>query len=102
MFITTNNTALIYAFAAVLQDPTHLPNEQPRFGVRITDQNGLNLNCGFYEYISGQGIPFQQQGQVRYRNWSTFAIDLTPYIGQTSRIFYWRLFTRWSLRLCLF
>ncbi|NBV13212.1 MAG: hypothetical protein EBS07_03985, partial [Sphingobacteriia bacterium] len=105
MTVGPNNSALIYSFAAVLQDPGHPVQEQPRFQVNIRDGQGNALSCGSYTYISGQNIPFQTYtnnnnnnnnnyyyyyygSSVLYRDWSTFAIDLTAYIGQTITIEY--------------
>jgi hypothetical protein len=100
MTVGSNNSALIYSFAAVLEDPGHPVQDQPRFQVSIRDGQGNALSCGSYTYISGQNIPFQTYtnnnnnyyhyygGGVLYRDWSTFAIDLTAYIGQTITIEY--------------
>ena len=87
MFVTANNSSIIYAFAAILNEPANAPhaaNESSRFSINISDVNGNSLPCGSYTYIIGQQIPFQRlSSSVVYRNWSTFAVDLTPYIGQT-------------------
>ena len=90
MFVTANNSSIIYAFAAILNEPANAPhaaNESSRFSINISDVNGNSLPCGSYTYIIGQQIPFQRlSSSVVYRNWSTFAVDLTPYIGQTINV----------------
>lgn len=82
--VTADNTLFQYRFAVVLQNPTHQPYQQPGFSVRITNQAGTTLACSDYDVFAASTITgFKAQGDIRYRNWTTGAIDLRAYIGQT-------------------
>lgn len=86
MTIDSCNTGLLYSYAVVLEDPGHEPNEQPRFDVTVTDSAGhiLGGTCGFYSVYAGSDSSFQQGlGLALYKCWTTVAIDLSAYIGQT-------------------
>ncbi|NBC05717.1 MAG: T9SS type B sorting domain-containing protein [Bacteroidetes bacterium] len=85
--VTEDNTLFSYQFAVVLEDPGHPPEEQPKFEVVAEDANGNRLPCGYYRVVSAPTIDgFENQGNLRYRDWSTVGIDLTPYVGQTVTI----------------
>ena len=85
--VTEDNTLFSYQFAVVLEDPGHPPEEQPKFEVVAEDANGNRLPCGYYKVVSAPTIDgFENQGNLRYRDWSTVGIDLTPYVGQTVTI----------------
>ncbi|MBK9637130.1 MAG: hypothetical protein IPO63_04690 [Bacteroidetes bacterium] len=47
----------IYRYAVVLEDPSHTVAEQPRFEIRVYDQNGLAVGCGSYNVVASAGIP---------------------------------------------
>ncbi|MEZ0541770.1 gliding motility-associated C-terminal domain-containing protein [Fibrella arboris] len=82
--VTTDNTLFQYRFAVVLQNPTHQPYQQPGFSIRITNQAGALLACSEYDVTAAANITgFKAQGDIRYRNWTTGAIDLRTYLGQT-------------------
>src|SRR5207237_100873 len=94
--VTTTNSFFTYKYAAFLQDPGNLPEEQPRFEVRITRPdasdslilNGYlkvvagssNLNCtGTFNFHQGAGL-------WKYSDWTTVSNDLTAYFGQNIAI----------------
>jgi len=82
--VTPQTSALLFAFAVILEDPGHSQNSQPRFELNITQPNGQPLPCGNYLYIAGNNLPgFQTQGGTRYRNWQQQSLNLIPFIGQT-------------------
>ncbi|MCC7302906.1 MAG: gliding motility-associated C-terminal domain-containing protein [Bacteroidia bacterium] len=84
------NAGFTYSYAVVLQDPSHTPQEQPRFDIKVTDINGNILGgpCGTYSVYAGSDPNFQTFGGVKYLCWVTVGIDLLPYIGTTVRIEY--------------
>lgn len=90
--VDSGNALFIYRYAVVLEDPNHGAQEQPRFEIRVYDVNGNSVGCGTYNVYASAGIPgfvtlVNQYGStVRYKNWTTVGIDLTPYIGQTVTI----------------
>ncbi len=87
MLITPDNTLLQYKFAVILQNPNHEPYQQPGFSLRITDKSGSTIACSFYNVTASGSIDgFRNQGDLRYRNWTTGAVDLRDFIGQTITI----------------
>jgi gliding motility-associated-like protein len=83
-----DNNLFQYKFAVVLQDDIgrHASYEKPGFNVRIIDSNGNNITCSYYDVqlIAGSSVDgFKVQGDIAYRNWTTVAIDLRNYVGQT-------------------
>lgn len=86
MTIDSCNTGLLYSYAVVLEDPGHEPNQQPRFDVTVTDtlNHILGGTCGYYSVYAGSDSSFQPGlGLAQYKCWTTVAIDLTAYVGQT-------------------
>lgn len=92
--VTPTSPLFIYKYAVVLQDPGHSQEEQPRFQVRVLDENGTLIDpaCGEYTVVAGAGLDgFEtcntfQNGPVRYRDWTTVGLNLSDYIGQTLTI----------------
>ncbi|MBK6930143.1 MAG: SprB repeat-containing protein [Saprospirales bacterium] len=81
--VDAGNTLFQYQFAVIFEDPDHLPVEQPKFELVVTDQTGNILPCGFYQVTAAAGIDgFKSQGNIRYRNWTTAGVDLRDYVGQ--------------------
>ncbi len=82
--VTNDNTLFQYRFAVILQLPNHQPYQQPGFSVRITNQAGTTLACNEYDVAASATVSgFKAQGDILYRNWTTGAIDLKAYLGQT-------------------
>jgi gliding motility-associated-like protein len=86
--VDANNSLFIYKFAVVLEDPSHSEPEQPRFQIRVKDQNDQIIDeCTEYTVVAAASIPnFQSVGEIRWRDWTTVGLDLSPYIGQTVTI----------------
>lgn len=85
--VDSNNSLFIYRYAVVLQDPGHAPSDQPRFSIRVFDQNNNPVNCGTYNVVSGANIPgFINNGGYRIKPWASVGIDLSSYTGQTVTI----------------
>ena len=83
-FLVTPDQALfIYRYAVILEDPGHTPNQQPRFSIRVFDQNNAPVNCGSYDVVASGSIPgFVSIGDKRIKPWTTVGIELSAYVGQ--------------------
>ena len=86
-FIVQPNTAnFTYRYAVVVQDATHLSNEQPFFKVEMYDSNNQLITCGQYLVVGGPNIPgffpAACSFQTYYRPWTTVNVDLSPFVGQ--------------------
>ena len=90
---TTEADLLVLKYAAVLQDPEHHPNLQPRFRLAILNEQGALVDqCGMADFIAnpalvGTGGAHQQwnvaPGEVLWKDWTTVGLDITAYHGQT-------------------
>ncbi len=85
LIVDASNSLFIYKYAVVLEDPGHDPSEQPRFQIRVLDALGNLIDpiCGFYSVVASGSIPgFQTcNGDIRYKDWTTVGLDLSPYIN---------------------
>jgi len=85
---TVSNFSMLFYYAVVLQDPGHVPANQPRFMARIVDvATGLPLACVDFDFIASSSLPGFQQSpvnpQVVYKDWTPISINLNAYIGST-------------------
>ncbi|KWW31612.1 MAG: hypothetical protein AUK63_306 [bacterium P3] len=82
---TAVSDLLILKYAAVLEDPNHSPNEQPRFTFRITDEQGDELNAACYsaDFIANSSLGWNSYSSVLWKDWTTVGVALTPFHGQT-------------------
>ena len=75
---------IIVQYAVVLEDPGHGVAAQPRFEAQLYDAAGNPLPCTFYQVAAANGVPgFQNCGSYRWKDWTTFGVDVTAYMGQT-------------------
>ena len=61
MTVDLNNSLFIYRYAVILQDPGHIPEQQPRFELKALDSQGqlVDPNCGYntYEFVWDNETP---------------------------------------------
>jgi gliding motility-associated-like protein len=82
--VTPTSNLIIVQYAVVLQDAGHTVMSQPRFEIQLFDQLGNPIPCTFYQEAAAQGIPgWGSCGQIAYKNWTTFGVEVTNYVGQT-------------------
>jgi len=85
--VSSASTAFSYSYAAVMEDPGHVPSNQPFFKALIYDQNNNPITCSQYQAYAGDGQNgWVNMGAYLYKNWTTTFIDLTPYVGQNVTI----------------
>lgn len=85
--ITPDNTLFQYKFAVVLEDNNHESFQKPAFILNIRNSAGQTIACSYYHVTAASTIDgFGNQGVIRYRNWTTGAVDLRNYVGQTITI----------------
>lgn len=83
--VTPTNYIFTYQFACVMEDPQHLPNEQPYFMVNMYDSSMAIIASGTDTFYSAQpNVPFitSPSGMIKYRRWTNISVDLTAYVGQ--------------------
>jgi gliding motility-associated-like protein len=87
--VDKNNAGVTYMYAAFVQEAKtlHPTNQAPRFEVRITDNSGALIPCGYYQVIAGATNGFKDGlkddgGQWKYTDWTKVGLDLSGYIGK--------------------
>lgn len=91
-----NTYSLIYHYAVVFQDPNHLPFQQPRLVMEVTDvtSNELITCSSFTFFPNGSALPgfFPSPNgdtiAVWCKNWSAVTINLNGKAGKTIRLFF--------------
>ena len=82
--VTPQSNLITVQYAVVLEDFGHSPSQQPRFELQLFNQAGVPIPCTFYQEAAAPGIPgWESCGNIRYKNWTTFAVDVSAYAGQT-------------------
>ena len=85
---------LLLRYAAVLQDPLHASDDQPRFTLEVLDASGSPLaGCAMADFRADHtaGWHVVDSSQVLWKDWTTVGVDLSPFDGQLVRV---RLTTR--------
>ena len=88
---TVSTFSMIFNYAVVFNDPSHLAFEQPRFRARITDlSTNLPIPCVDFDFVASASLPgFSQSpiaSDVFYKDWTPITINLTPFIGKTIKL----------------
>ncbi len=93
MMVNSSNSIFMYQYAVVLENPGHIYSHQPKFSIYVLNSAGnlIDTVCGKYEVVSSGEIPgFNTYGLsphiVKWKDWTTVSIDLSPYIGQNISI----------------
>ncbi len=77
---------LLLQYALVLENPTDHDREyQPRFKLEVRDQSGnlIQGNCGKEDFYSGEDVNgWYRYGEVLWKPWTSFGVDLQPYVGE--------------------
>jgi gliding motility-associated-like protein len=93
--VTPQSDLFVYKYAVVLENPGHIPAQQPKFQAKILNALGMPVGggCGTYTVYGGQpGQNFQNCAGKTWLPWTTVGVDLSPYMGQNVQI----EFTTWD------
>lgn len=94
---TENNYNLIYNYAVVFEDPSHLEFQQPRMEIEITNVTDRKIiECSSFTFFpNGSPLPgfnlspiSASDSPVWYKNWSAVTINLDGNAGKTIRLFF--------------
>ena len=83
--------SIIYNYAVVLQNPNHLPSEQPRFRAKVIDvSNNTEIDCVSFDFTASSSLPgfniSPADGDVLYKDWTPITVNLSRYAGKTIRL----------------
>lgn len=77
---------LILKYAAVLQDPMHASEDQPRFTLEILDNNhNVVSQCASADFRADYSLGWNlvDTSNVLWKDWTTVGIDMSSYANQT-------------------
>lgn len=85
-------SVLLLKYAAVLEDPGHDSNQQPRFRLQILNTNGQILStCTEADFTAAAGRvgwnnATYDGSTIRWKDWTTIGVNLEQYDGMNIRI----------------
>lgn len=92
-YVDSTYSIILLKYAVVLEDPNHPVADQPRFTLSIKDQQGreVDASCGSADFHAGEeagnkGTGWHYDNDVTWKEWTTYGVDLTRYIGQTLQV----------------
>ncbi len=96
-FTVPNGSAysILFNYAVVLENPNHLPYQQPKFTAQVYDvTDGKYIDCPSFDFVASSDLPgFKlssvegaRQSSIYCKDWSTATIDLRGYLGKTIRL----------------
>jgi gliding motility-associated-like protein len=88
---TLTTFSILFHYAIVLQDPSHLPYQQPRFRANIKDlSTNAPIQCVDFDFTAGVGLPGFEispaSSQVLFKAWTPITVNLSSYIGRTIQL----------------
>ena len=90
---TTDFDMLILKYAGVMQDPSHTPEQQPRFRIEVLDSDGRLIQparCNSYDFVASSDMGWNtihSGGEiVLWKDWTTVGVDLSGYHGQEVQV----------------
>ena len=92
--VQPTDTMLTYFYAAIMQDPGHLPDQQPYLKVFMFDSSNNPIAQGCDSFYSNQpNVPFIVSGKgpmlgtrLLYRRWTPVTVNLGAYVGQNIKV----------------
>jgi len=80
--------SIFFHYAVVLQNPTHSPEQQPRFRARIRDlTTGLTIPCVTFDFTASSSLPgflpSPSDPTVLYKDWTPVTLNLSGLAGRT-------------------
>jgi len=90
-----NQYDLVFYYAVVLQNPNHLPYQQPRFTVQTFDvTDNVYVDCASFDFIASSDLPgfklaysaVKADSDVYYKDWSPSTINLVGYAGKQMQL----------------
>ena len=75
---------LMLKYAAVLEQPGHSAEFQPKFAFTIYNENmePVDPTCGAADFVASDDLGWNGSGGLVWKGWTTVGIDLAPYQGQ--------------------
>ncbi|MBP5540186.1 MAG: gliding motility-associated C-terminal domain-containing protein [Bacteroidales bacterium] len=86
LLVDTNSfELLLLRYAAVLQDPQHASEDQPRFRMELLDTNYniIDSACTSADFIANQNLGWHMaEDGVLWKDWTAVGVDLSAHAGE--------------------
>lgn len=89
ILVDTNNfDLLILKYAAVMEDPGHIPSHQPRFKFDILNINDqpIDPECLSADFIANAALGWHNNYGVLWKDWTNVGVDISNYHNETIRV----------------
>lgn len=85
---TSDFDLLILKYAAVMEDPGHIPSHQPRFKFDILNTNNQQIDpdCLSADFIANPSLGWHSTGGVLWKDWTNVGVDISSFQGETIRV----------------
>ena len=86
---TSQFDLLVLKYAAVLEDPNHPPEEQPKFTFEILDMQNqpIDTACLSAVFVANSNLGWNNSNYtVLWKDWTLVGVDITSFHGQTIRV----------------
>lgn len=85
---TTNADILLLRYAAVMEEPGHIPEHQPKIHISLVDEDGNEIypECYSADFVASEALGWNQYMydtcKVLWKDWTAVGIDMKPLQGQ--------------------
>ncbi len=87
--VSQENSLIEISLALFFEDHGHNPCDQPRFWVKVLDENGALVSCGNYQVIAAGNLPgwgnsycSGYSDPIRFLPWTKMSVDLRKHLGK--------------------
>ena len=88
--VEEDNPILLLKYAAVMENPKHPAEEQPRLKLEVLDQYNtlIDPECTSFDFVSSISLGWNtlDGGSTLWKDWTNVAVDMSEYIGRTVKI----------------
>ena len=81
------NPIVLLKYAAVMEDPGHVPSQQPRLRLEVLNSHNAAIDpeCTSFDFIASPSLGWNGSS-ILWKDWTNIGVDLSSYSGQTIRI----------------
>ena len=86
--VDIDNPILMLKYAAVMENPDHTPDLQPRLRLEVLNSNGTPIDpaCTSFDFIASADLGWNTVGSILWKDWTNIGVDMSPYSGQHVKI----------------
>ena len=80
------NPIVLLKYAAVMEDPGHVPSQQPRLRLEVLNSHNAAIDpeCTSFDFIASPSLGWNGSS-ILWKDWTNIGVDLSSYSGQKMR-----------------